>query len=66
MLLDGDGDVHNDDEYDNGNDDAATEVQTINSPVTNLHDGGTIYNLKTKRTMVLLLLSLMLFLLLFL
>ena len=32
VLLDGDGDVHNDDEDDNGNDDAATEVQTINSP----------------------------------
>ena len=64
MLLDGD--VHNDDEDDNGNNDAATEVQTINSPVTKLHDGGIIYNLRTKRTMVLLLLSLMLFLLLFL
>ena len=46
MLLDGDGDVHNDDEDDNGNDDAATEVQTINLSSQNFmtDDGGTIYN----------------------
>ena len=49
-----------DDEDADVDDDMAMEVQTINSSVTKLDDGGTIYNLKSNHSLVVIYLLLFL------